>query len=84
MLKPGDSSLKIREVVGFLFDDVAGSTLWADRLWPQLWAMARVEPVLEELLDEIYIEYLQILEELLIMAGSRSPRAEALGLMSLI
>jgi hypothetical protein len=46
--------------------------------------MAQVEPVMEELLDNIYGCYLSTLEELLVTAGSRSPRVEALALMSLL
>ncbi|MDH3989539.1 MAG: TetR/AcrR family transcriptional regulator [Gammaproteobacteria bacterium] len=74
----------LRDIVKFILDDVSGSTLQADRLFPQLWAMARVEPVMESLLDDIYAEYLDKLEKRLINMGSAAPRAEALALMSLM
>lgn len=84
LLNSNEGSPDIRKIVAFLFDDIPGGNLQANRLWPQLWAMARVEPVMEVSLDEIYSEYLRILEESVAIAGSRSPRAEALVLMSLI
>ena len=33
-----------------------------DALWPQLWAMQQVEPLVSDLLDDVYAEYLQLLE----------------------
>jgi hypothetical protein len=83
-LEPGKGSPDFRETVRLIFDDAPGSALQSDRLFPQLWAMALVEPVMEELLDNIYGAYLSMLEELLVIAGSRSPRIEALVLMSLL
>jgi AcrR family transcriptional regulator len=83
-LKPDAEAPGLRDIVRFILDDVPGSALQADRLFPQLWAMARVEPVMATLLDEIYAEYLRKLEERLVEAGSTAPRAEALVLMSLL
>jgi AcrR family transcriptional regulator len=83
-LKPGAEAPGLRDIVRFILDDVPGSALQADRLFPQLWAMARVEPVMETLLDDIYVEYLRKLEDRLVVAGSTAPRAEALALMSLL
>jgi len=83
-LKSDADALGLRDVVQFILDDVPGSALQADRLFPQLWAMARVEPVMETLLDDIYMEYLDKLEKRLINMGSTAPRAEALALMSLM
>lgn len=74
----------LRGLVRFILDDEPGLALQADRLFPQLWAMAQVEPVMEELLDEIYAEYLRHLEGRLVAAGSSAPRAEALALLSLV
>ena len=75
----------LRETVRFLlYDTPADTTLQADRLFPQLWAMAQVEPVMESLLDDIYRGYLATLEERLVEEGSRAPRAEALALMSMV
>ena len=83
-LKLDAEVLSLRDIVKFILDDVPGSALQADRLFPQLWAMARVEPVMEALLDGIYMVYLDKLEKLLVSMGSTAPRAEALVLMSLI
>lgn len=83
-LKSDADALGLRDVVQFILDDVPGSAIQSDRLFPQLWAMARVEPVMESLLDDIYMEYLDKLEKRLIDMGIKAPRAEALALMSLI
>ncbi len=83
-LKSDADGLGLRDVVKFILDDVPGSAFQADRLFPQLWAMARVEPVMETLLDDIYVEYLDKLEKRLGDMGSKTPRAEALALMSLL
>ena len=55
-----------------------------DRVWPQLWAMQQVEPLVSDLLEDIYAEYLLLLETALKDAGNPSPRAEALCLMALL
>ena len=84
VIKPDAATLSLRDIVQFILDDAPGSALQADRLFPQLWAMARVEPVMEALLDAIYVEYLDKLEKRLVKMGSTAPRAEALALMSLM
>ena len=76
--------LGVREIVMFNLEDVAGKTLFSSRLWPQLWAMQQVEPLVSDLVDDVYETYLPILEEALEVAGSSAPRAEALCLMSLL
>jgi AcrR family transcriptional regulator len=84
-LAAGRGSPDLRETVQFLLDETpADATLQADRLFPQLWAMALVEPVMESLLDDILRRYVDILEERLIAEGSRAPRAEALALLSMV
>jgi len=83
-LKSDADALGLRDVVQFILDDPPGSVLQSDRLFPQLWAMSRVEPVMESLLDDIYVEYLDKLEKRLVGMGSEAPRAEALALMSLL
>ena len=80
----GSDSLGLRELLQFSLDDEPGSALHADGLFPQLWAMARVEPVMASLLDDIYVEYLDELEKRLADEGSKTPRADALVLMSLL
>ena len=81
---PSTAAPDLRDIVGFLLDDAPGEHLHGDRLWPQLWAMAQVEPVIEHVLQEIYANYLLTLERSLVACGSKTPRAEALSLMSLI
>jgi AcrR family transcriptional regulator len=83
-LKLDAKESSLRDIVKFIVNDVPGSALQADKLFPQLWAMARVEPVMEALLDDIYAEYLDKLEKRLVDLGSTAPRAEALALMSLM
>lgn len=83
-LKPDSDPLSLSDIVKFILDDVPGSALQADRLFPQLWAMARVEPVMKALLDDIYEEYLRKLEKQLANAASNTPRADALAIMSLL
>ena len=74
----------VRQMAVFLLDDTAGESLSSDRLWPQLWAMEQVEPLVSELLEAIYANSLTNLERALELEGSQSPRAEALCLMSLL
>jgi len=78
-------SASVTEIVEFMLADTAGTkdALFGDKLWPQLWAMEQVEPLVSDLLEEVYAEYLEILEKAMAAAGSESPRAEALCVMSL-
>jgi len=83
-LKSNDGSPGVREIALFILDDSAGDALLGDKLWPQLWAMELVEPFVGDLLDELYAEYIELLEKALEAKGSLTPRAEALCLLSLI
>ncbi len=74
----------LRQVVTFLVEDDAGGGLHSDRLFPQLWALALVEPIMEDLMDDVYEEYLQLLEQILSDRGVVAPQAEALAIMALI
>ena len=76
--------LTIKGVLEFASSEPADGRLQADKLWPQLWAMGQVEPLVADLVDDIYAEYLQILEGLLHKAGSNNPRIESVTLMSFI
>lgn len=76
--------LTIREIAVFMLDETVDEEFLSDKLWPQLWAMQQVEPLVSDLLEDVYAEYLQILERALEAWGSQSPRAEALCLMSLL
>jgi len=77
-------SLTISGVLEFVAADPSGGALKEHRLWPQLWAMMQIEPLVAELVEDIYVEYLEILEKLLVAAGSKAPHAEALFLMSVV
>ncbi len=74
----------IRDIVNFVMDDEAGNTLMGDRLWPQLWAMQQVEPIVSDLVEDIYAKYIRILEDALRNSGSQRPKAEALCLMCML
>jgi AcrR family transcriptional regulator len=79
-------SASVGDIAAFMLADNAGTedALLGDRLWPQLWAMQQVEPLVSDLLEEIYADYVEILERAMQTAGMESPRAEALCLMSLL
>ena len=79
-----DEEVSFQDLVRFIVDDPAGSALSGDKLFPQLWAMAQVEPAMAEKLDELYAVYLEKLEERLTTLGSRAPAADALAIMSLL
>ena len=74
----------LRKIVAFVLDDEAGDTLHGDRLWPQLWAMQQVQPLISDLVEDLYAYYVQILEHALEREGSRAPHAEALAVVSLL
>jgi AcrR family transcriptional regulator len=74
----------LQDLVRFIMDDPAGTTLSGDEFFPQLWAMAQVEPAMAEELDELYVGYLEKLEVRLTTLGSRAPAADALAIMSLL
>jgi len=74
----------LQDLVRFIMDDPAGSALSGDEFFPQLWAMAQVEPAMAEKLDELYAVYLEKLEERLTTLGIRAPAADALAIMSLL
>ena len=73
-----------RQVVGFILEDEPGKAICGDRLWPQLWAMQDVEPLVSDLVENIYERFLEVLEGSLRHAGSSMPRVEALCLMSML
>lgn len=81
-----DGSATVGEIAVFMLEDSAGTadTLLGDRLWPQLWAMEQVEPLVSDLLEEVYANYVEILQVAMEAAGVESPKAEALCLMSLL
>lgn len=80
----GASSQSVLEIAAFMLDESGEGSLFTDRLWPQLWAMEQVEPLVSDLLEDVYAEYLRLLEQALTEKNVSEPRAEALCLMSLM
>ena len=78
------NSLDINDLLTFLQTDPVGGLFQEDRLWPQLWGMMLVEPLVADLVDDLYREYIQILEKSLERSGSAAPHAEALLIMSMV
>jgi len=72
------------EIAEFMLDESGQGLIFSDRLWPQLWAMEQVEPLVSDLLEDVYAGYLRLLEQVLTEKGVSEPRAEALCLMSLM
>ena len=81
-----EGSSTVAEIAAFILDETAGTgdALLNDRFWPQLWAMEQLEPLVSDLLEEVYADYLEILEQAMKSVGIGSPRAEALCLMSIL
>ena len=79
-------SASVTEIAAFMLEDNAGAenALFSDRLWPQLWAMEQVEPLVSDLLEEVYAKYLEFLEKAMDAAGIESLHSEALCVMSLL
>lgn len=83
LVRAKNYSPTLADVLRWYLQDSGGDHLRSDLLWPQLWAMARVEPVMRESLDEIFKKVVALFESHLTLAGSQSPRLEALALLSL-
>ena len=83
LLNRGAEAPTIVDALRWYLQDSTGSTLRSDRLWPQLWAMAQVEPAMREALDDIFKTAVAWFEDHLAQAGSGSPRLEALALLSI-
>ena len=82
-----DEDATVYDIADFMLDGSSsppGEISLGDKLWPQLWAMEEVEPLVADLLEEIYAEYLQYLVAAMAKAGIESPQGEALCLMSLL
>lgn len=85
--EPGlDNKTTVYAIAAFMLENTTapGETLLSDKLWPQLWAMEQVEPLVSDLLEEVYAEYLQFLVKAMESAGVESPHGEALCLMSML
>tara|TARA_B110000116_G_scaffold254537_1_gene252129 strand:- start:1636 stop:2310 length:675 start_codon:yes stop_codon:yes gene_type:complete len=67
-----------------VLEDAPGSALQSGNLLPQLYAMAQVEPIMEELQAEIFDTYINVLEKALADLQSETPRAEVLAIMLML
>ena len=74
----------LHAMVDFLIDDPLVQVFDVDELFQQLWAMALTEPVIRELLDEMYELYLGFIEACLIKMGVQEARADALVILSIL
>jgi len=83
-LNESKDAVGVREIVVFSLADDTDLGLLSDRLWPQLWAMQQVEPLVSDLVEDIYSTYLDVLEQALIRQGSAAPHTESLLLMSML
>ena len=81
-----DEGATVSDIASFMLAgiDAPGAVVLGDRLWPQLWAMEEVEPLVADLLQDVYAEYLQLLVNAMETAGVESPKGEALCLMSML
>jgi len=84
LVSPGVDALDIDELLMFLLNDPLQHLFQEDRLWPQLWGMMLVEPLVADLVDDIYRDYIQVFEKSLERNGSTTPRADALLIMSMV
>jgi AcrR family transcriptional regulator len=75
---------RLTSLIGFILDDEPGHEIASDRLWPQLWAMQLVEPLIAELVERIYAGYLSKMEQALAGAGAKDAKTEAICLMSML
>jgi hypothetical protein len=67
-----------------VLEDAPGSALQSGKLLPQLYAMSQVEPIMEELQNEISNKYINVVEKLLADHQPQTPRAEVLAIMLML
>jgi AcrR family transcriptional regulator len=79
-----EDSVGFKELVEMIGMEPAEGILQTDKLMPQLWAMGQVEPLVADLVDDIYDHYLLFFEKKIEAVGGESPRAEAICIMSMI
>lgn len=80
----GGGPLALLDIVDFGMLLPPEPSLDEDRLFPQLWAMGSAEPLMESLLNEIYEEYLLVLDAALQAVGVEEPRADSLAIMAML
>jgi len=81
--RPPDS-LGLYALLDFMAEETVTTSLRADRLFPQLWAMAMVEPAMRVAMDGLYEQYLTFIEDWLIQQGASNPRGDALAILSML
>jgi AcrR family transcriptional regulator len=79
-----DGSSRLHAMLDFVVIDSVQGLVMSDRLFPQLWAMGMVEPIMKELLDNLYEEYMLFLEACLEDYGITETRPIALAVMSML
>lgn len=77
-------NVNIKSLVDFCLEDDAGNNLDSDRLFPQLWAMALVEPLMNELIDQLYEQCLLVFESVLRKKDIADPKAEAIVIVGML
>ena len=71
-------------LLDYWLEESLTAELQADRLFPQLWAMALVEPSVQAMLDELYARYLAFIEEGLREMGIAQPEGNAIVILSML
>ena len=79
-----DSTPSLQGFMRILLKDAPGLAFQSEKLYPQLWAMAQVEPIMKELQSDIFDQYVDGVEKLLANLHSQAPRAEAVAIVSMI
>jgi len=74
----------LHALVDFLIEDPLEQELNINTLYEQLWSMALTEPVIQELLNDLYDLYLGYIEQQLVKLGVEKPRPDALVIMSML
>lgn len=75
---------RLHALLDYMRVETVTTALQTQRLFPQLWALAMVEPPLQAALDAIYARYLATIEESLSAQGVPDPRGDALALLSML
>ena len=74
----GHRSRSLFALLEYMMAESITADLRTDRLFPQLWAMAMVEPAVQSMLDVLYQEYLEWIEDSLREQGVEHPEGDGL------
>tara|TARA_B110000881_G_C18468037_1_gene459829 strand:- start:161 stop:787 length:627 start_codon:yes stop_codon:yes gene_type:complete len=83
-MTPKDRPSTLQGFMRLVLEDAPGSALHSGKLLPQLYAMSQVEPIMEELQNEISNKYINVVEKLLAEHQPQTPRAEVLAIMLML